>query len=182
MRWNPSRLCLVAVCFCATGCSDPIYPVPVQRARPAYRLRQFLEMGSGVESPWASIADGVMPAGPGLDWSWTSEHPAFVFRLDQAEGWDLEVKLTSPEVVIAKTGPQHVTVSVNGAVAGVAILDRSRSWELHFPVRPELLENPANTQVTLAIAPCLPQSKGLPFCTLLHRIGFSRALASGDAR
>jgi hypothetical protein len=182
MRWNPLPLCIVAVSFCAAGCSEAVYPPPVQRTRPAYRLRQFLEMGSGADFPWASIVGGVMPTAPGLDWSWTSERPSFLFRLDQTDGWDLEIKLTSPEVVIAKTGPQHVTVSINGVVTGTAILDRSRSWELRFPVRPELLERPAATRVSLSIEPCLPQPKGPPFCTLLHRIGFSRDLGSEDAR
>ena len=176
---------IAALFFTAAGCREVSFPVPQQRSMPEFRLRQILEIrpesdGFAATAQNSSIIGGVLPVAPGLDWSWTTAHPAFRFKLDQPSGWDLDIKLTTADVVFDKIGPQQLTVFVNGTKTGSATLDQCRTWLLRFPVAPALLPDPAETRVTLAIAPCLPQPEGPPLCILLHNVGFTRPLTAQD--
>jgi hypothetical protein len=182
-------LCAVALFVSCAGCGGDIsYPPPPQRMAVPHRVNAVLRFAANQleadqgadqgEVPWASILQDVLPAAPGADWRWTRAHPAFRFQLMDYQGWQAVVRVTAVAKVLAATGPQHVVVTVNGTRVGRAVLNRSGGYDLTFPVDPAILKSANGAVLRLDIDPCMPADspweKGLPYCVLLHSIGFVR--------
>jgi hypothetical protein len=173
-------LCAVALLVSSAGCGGDIsYPPPPQRMAVPHPVNAVLRFATNQSDvPWASILQDVLPAAPGADWRWTRAHPAFRFLLMESQGWQAVVRVTAVAKVLAATGPQHVAVTVNGTRVGNAILNRSEDFDLTFPVDPAILKSANGAVLRLDIDPCMPADspweKGLPYCVLLHSIGFVR--------
>jgi hypothetical protein len=170
-----AAFCLAGLCLSTIACRDVEYPVPAQLSTPKYRIDAILDRDRTHSSfPESSVISGVQPDIQHYGWSWTNPRAILQFPLNQAEGWDFTARITSIADVLAKSGPQTVTFSINGQIVKTARLDRAGTVEIEFPVSAGLLTQPAKTDVVMATQPCLAQASGPPLCVLLQRIGFTR--------
>jgi hypothetical protein len=158
----------------AAGCGQVFLPPPAQRTELPHQVREILDMTGGRPAEtWGAVVSGVHRTfEPGADWRWAAECSVFQFRLDEFAGWKLAVRLTAAQAVLDKTGPQHVSFTINSQPAGTAILDASRHYELAFPVDAAVLKSATPIVVTMDAGPCVPDRDGPPFCVLLHSVGF----------
>lgn len=173
MRPISRKLFLLTICFAASACREVIVPVPEQRPDPNFRSNLTLFMDPRLDSSAsASVIRGVIPDQRLFDWRWIDPHPEFQFALDQTAGLALDVKLTTLQSVVSKTGPQRVNFIVNGKTLKTVSFDRAGTWELAIPLGKGLLKEQANNTVELTTEPCLAPDNGTSLCMLLHRIGF----------
>lgn len=180
------RFGAAAAALVLSGCGQrPVFPVPPQRTAQEFRVQDRFRAGAPAQHPGIKTVSGIRPTGTGLDWTWTTEHAALRIALDLSSSlrWDLDAKITCAGAVLDKTGPQHLTFLVNGKVVGKATLDAARTWNLRFPVQPELLRETSKREkpgdgplVEILIDPVLPDAAGPPFGVLLHEIGFTHDL------
>jgi hypothetical protein len=159
-----------------SGCGTVYVPLPAQRTEQPHTVRAVLDMTGGrPENTWGVIDAGVFPTfQPGSDWRWAGDHCAFHFKLSEFTGWTFTAHITAVKAVLDKTGPQKIEFKVNGRAVASADLKVSRDYHFEIPLDPSLLQQDSPVTVSMDSGPCLPQKDGLPFCVLLHSLGFTK--------
>ena len=166
------RIVWAATAFLVNAaCRDISYPPPPQRAAVPHRVMAVLDMTGGrPEEVWGSIVSDVASGDPSLDWRWTRAHPRFRFTLDSSLTWTLNVRLTAVEKALASVGTQHVTFTVNGKTVGTAALERSRLYDLTFPVDKAVFGIASPAIVGFDVEPCQILEDGMAYCVLIHSV------------
>jgi len=156
-----------------TGCrQETSFPPPAQQVPKPYFARVTLDVTPGQPLPaGAAIKSGVEPESPEVNWRFLSSPSAFDFRLEDHPDWQLEMHLAFVDKIMDTTGPQRLTIVLNGKELAGKTIDHSGEYGLTFPAQP----GPIPT-VELRIEPCLLMPKTPPYCAIIHSIGWKREL------
>lgn len=166
---------LVAAVLLVAACrTEPeAYPPPMQRSEPsvaARTYRHFVAMNDP-DAPRYFLRD-ISPALENGLWRWSGQRPTFRFVLRQVEGLRFTMDFSIAGAILQETGPQTVSVFVNGRLLGRARYSEHGEQRFEKPVDPAWVKPGEDTIVTAEIDPVWVSPDGTRLGVILIRAGF----------
>lgn len=166
-------LAAAALLIAACRFEPEAYPPPIQRSdtlTPARPYRHFISMNDPDAMRYC-LRD-VSPALENGLWRWSGERPTFRFVLRQIEGLRFTMDFSIAGAVLEQTGPQTVSIFVNGRLLGRARYSEHGEQRFEKAVDPAWLKAGEDTIVTAVIEPVWVSPDGTRLGVILIRAGF----------
>lgn len=167
------RLAAAALLIVSCRFEPEAYPPPVQRGEPvvaARTYRHFLAMNDPDAMRYC-LRD-VSPALENGLWRWSGERPTFRFLLRQVERLRFTMDFSIAGAILEQTGPQTVSVFINGRLLGRARYSEHGEQRFEKAVDPAWLKAGEDTIVTVEIRPVWVSPDGAKLGVILIRAGF----------
>jgi hypothetical protein len=167
------RLAAAALLLAACRFEPEAYPPPIQRGEPALATRPYRHF-IAMNDPDAAryFVRDVSPALENGVWRWSGERPTFRFVLRRVEGLRFTMDFSIAGAVLDETGPQTVSIFVNGRLLGRARYAEHGEQRFEKAVDPSWLKAGEDTIVTAQIEPVWVSPDGNKLGVILLRAGF----------
>jgi len=167
------RLAAAAMLVAACRFEPEAYPPPVQRSQTSLVSRPFRHF-IAMNDPDAAryFLRDVSPALENGVWRWSGERPTFRFVLREVEGLRFTMDFSVAGAVLERTGPQTVSVFINGRLLGRARYAEHGEQRFEQAVDPSWLKVGEDTIVTAHVEPVWVSPDGTKLGIILIRAGF----------